>query len=168
MFVALKRQLFGDTYLGVGDEVPVEEGRNYNLMLRQGLIADLDQQAKTEGDAAAASKAAKARIDSLEKDLAAANAESERLRGELVDVRGELERAHATIDAREGNTPEGDATHPEKVEPEHGEPGATAVLDSLSKADLLELAEKQGVEVRARASKGAIVELLSADAASKE
>lgn len=38
-YVALKRLTFGDEVLEPGDEVPIEEGRNYRQMLRLGQIA---------------------------------------------------------------------------------------------------------------------------------
>jgi hypothetical protein len=79
-FVALKRQRFGKVHLSPGDEVPQEAGRNYNLMERMGLIADLDAKVDSEAGALAAQKAAKARITQLEGLLAAANAEIAELR----------------------------------------------------------------------------------------
>lgn len=41
-FVALKRLRFGDGYLLPGDEVPIEDGRNYDAALHLGEIAEMD------------------------------------------------------------------------------------------------------------------------------
>jgi hypothetical protein len=80
MFVALKRVRFGEDHIAPGEEVPVEPNRNYNLMLAQGLIADLDQQNRTEEAQAVAVEALQSRITVLEGVLAEANAELAQLR----------------------------------------------------------------------------------------
>lgn len=87
MYIALKRLRFGEARLEPGDEVPVEEGRNYNLLLRQGMIADLDSQVKTEADAAEQAKGYKARIKQLEGALEDAQKEIATLRdGQAADA----------------------------------------------------------------------------------
>jgi phage shock protein A len=80
MYVALKRLRFGEARLEPGDEVPDEPGRNYNLLLRQGLIADLDAQVRTEEDAAEMAKGYQARIKQLEGALEDAQKEIAALR----------------------------------------------------------------------------------------
>jgi len=37
-YVAVVHMRWGDTWLEPGDEVPIEPGRNYGAMIRQGLI----------------------------------------------------------------------------------------------------------------------------------
>jgi hypothetical protein len=81
-YVALKRQRFGTAHLDVGDEVPHERGRNYNLMVRQGLVADMAEVSAEQDKSARAAKAAKARVTKLEGELRDARAEIKSLQAE--------------------------------------------------------------------------------------
>jgi hypothetical protein len=140
VYVALKRQRFGDRMLEPGDEVPFEPSRNYNLMLRQGMIADLEQVNASKEGAKAAQDAAKARIDLLEGLLADANEEIKGLREQLAASSDGTEAEAAT----EGESP------------------AEVNLSELSRDALLEHAEGLGLTIPSRASKPKILEAIQA------
>lgn len=138
MYVALKRQRFGEAHLAPGDEVPVEEGRNYNLMLRMGLIADVEATGLSEEGAAQAQGALKARIAKLELMLTEAQAEIRSLREQVGLPAQSAEEASA-----------GEAS----------EPAPTMIeLEDLTKAHLLELLGNRTVP--ANANKTQILEVL--------
>lgn len=61
-YVALRRIRFGERFLEPGDEVPVQRGRNYGLMVRTGQVAEVR-------DPKARSSAAREKNDG-ERDLA--------------------------------------------------------------------------------------------------
>lgn len=92
-YVALKRLRFGEEHLMPGEELPVEPGRNYGLLLRQGLVADLDQVAASEEDHAKQVEGYKTRISALEGQLAEARQEIGALRQEPEPTLGELTKA---------------------------------------------------------------------------
>lgn len=155
MYVALKRMRFGEAHLGPGDEVPVEPGRNYNLLLRQGLIADLD--AVTADEEAHTRQVAghKARETVLENELDAAHEEIARLRAEI---------AAGTADGADAEQGSDDAD----VAPAGSEENPLVVnLEELKKDDLLEVAKERGVEVTSRMNKDDILAALT-NAESKE
>jgi hypothetical protein len=85
-FVALRRQRFGEEMLGVGDPVPIEPGRNYGLMLRQGLIADLEDHLRTEEEQSATVDALQLRNEKLEGLLADSRAETAEFRQKHADA----------------------------------------------------------------------------------
>jgi hypothetical protein len=93
MFVALQRIKVGDAWLEPGDEVPVEEGRDYGLMQRLGHVAEVGsapKAAKASRPAAKASKPAKARSRSRSRRSKAkpAGAEAKRSAPSTVAVTG--------------------------------------------------------------------------------
>jgi hypothetical protein len=150
-YVALKRIRFGPDHIETGEEVPFERGRNYTLMLRQGLIADLNQQ--EQGDGGAALSAATQTIATLEGHLAEANEE-------IADLREQLEEAQGGEPAEEG----GDETPADEDGGGDGEGDEDApALESLKKPELLGLANQAGVDVPAGATKAVLIDLLRAD-----
>jgi hypothetical protein len=159
-YIALKRQRFGQVHLDVGDEVPHDENRNYNLMERMGLVADVDKKINSETAAKSAQKAAKERIKKLESLLEDAREEVKALRAENADFRAQL------VGTAEAPADEAEPGSDQEQEPPEAEAEGTApsqvVLEELTNAQLHELAEQAGVEVSKRATKPALIEALSA------
>lgn len=165
-YVALRRIRVGPEHLMPGDELPeLEEARNINLLLRQGLIADLDAQASSGEEQQQATDALTARVAQLEGLLAAAQ-------GELGEVRAQLAKAPedesaarvAELEVLLGEKDTEIATLREaqaaSSEPQEGTETAPEVpLEQMTKAQLLETAQAAGVAVDASATKARIIEL---------
>lgn len=149
MYVALRRLRFGDRWLAPGDEVPDEPGRNYNLMLRQGLVADLDTLEKSEEAQAQQVAGYKLRIRTLEGQLGDAHEEIAALRaGTPAEPagKGEQEQEPAPASNQEQETPDVDLK----------------ALSEANRDQLVEAAEKLGIEVPSRTNKPQILALIEA------
>lgn len=85
--VALKRIRVGETHLGPGDVVPEDdiENRNVNVMIRMGLVADLETKEADEEAHTRQVAGHKARITVLEKELEEAHSEIAELRAKLTE-----------------------------------------------------------------------------------
>lgn len=149
-YVALKRIRFGPDHIEAGEEVPFERGRNYTLMLRQGLVADLNQQEQSDGGAALS--AANQTIATLEGHLAEANEEIE-------DLREQLKEAQGSEPAEE----DGDETPADEDGDGEGEEPDAPKLESLKKPELLGLANQAGIDIPAGATKAVLIDLLRVD-----
>lgn len=156
-YVALKRIRFGKEHIDAGEEVPFERGRNYTLMLRQGLIADMRLQDQPDGGAALT--AAQERVATLEGYLEAANEE-------IADLREQLEEAQGREPGEEGGeqTPADEAGNDESEgDGEGGEQTDAPALESLKKPELLGLANQAGIDIPAGATKAMLIDLLRVD-----
>lgn len=159
-YVALKRIRFGKEHIDTGEEVPFERGRNYTLMLRQGLIADMRLQDQPDGGAALT--AAQERVATLEGHLEAANEE-------IADLREQLEEAQGREPAEEGgdqipaDEAGGNSESGGDGDGEGGEQTDAPALESLKKPELLGLANQAGIDIPAGATKAMLIDLLRVD-----
>lgn len=156
-YIALKRIKVGQEHLMPGTQLPAEEaeGRNVNLLLRQGLIADLDMQSQSIEEWAGQSEAYRSRIVTLEGLLEDAQAEISGLRqGAAQEPAG----SDASIKAEE-------STSEAETEAEEAAEVSPANLARLNKAQLLEVAQKRGVSADPVATNARLVELIQAGAA---
>lgn len=154
-YVALKRLRFGDAWLAPGDEVPDEPGRNYTLMLRQGLVADLDTLEKSDEAHAAQVAGYKLRIRTLEGQLGDAHEEIAALRaGKPVEAKSDAAGAQESSAAEETPAEPGSEENPISID--------LGEVAEMNRDDLVATAEKLGIEVPSRANKPTILGLIEA------
>lgn len=157
-YVALRRIKVGAEHLMPGEELPeLEENRNLNLLLRQGLIANLDVQAASDEEQQQALDVSRARVEQLEGLLAAAQRELSEVRGKLADG-GEDESA-VRISELEAIVGERDAEIARLTGASAAQEGSEIPLEQMTKAQLVEHAQATGVAVDPTATKARIIEV---------